>query len=193
MCGRYQFSSGQPGAQALLAWLAGECGVTAQPTGDICPGTRVPVLLGQAGQVRARAAVWGFPTGGGKLVINARAETAAQRPMFSQCLQTGRCAVPTTGFYEWAGDRRQYRFTLPGHAVLYLAGLMDEFEGEARFCILTTGANASVEKVHPRMPLVLQKSQLRAWLLDGAAAQSLLLGPTPPLNSAPTDGQLSLW
>ena len=65
--------------------------------------------------------------------------------------------------------------------------------GEARYCILTTQANASVAPVHHRMPLVLRAQEVRPWLEDEQTARRLLHETPPELERRETDGQLRLW
>ena len=90
--------------------------------------------------------VWGYPRFQGKSgsIINARSETAGERPMFRRSLAERRCVIPTTGFFEWGpgegGGKRKYRFNRPGTRALYLAGLWNEFAGEEKCVILTTAA-----------------------------------------------------
>ena len=74
---------------------------------------------------------------------------------------------------------------MPGSRAVYLAGLYGAFAGENRYVILTTAANASVAEIHHRMPVVLERGRIEAWLTDETAA-ALLLRETPPaLEHAP--------
>ena len=92
---------------------------------------------------------------------------------------TRRCAVPTTGFYEWDKDKRKLRFNRPDTPVLWLAGLYNDFAGERRFVILTTAANASMRAVHDRMPVILSADALSAWTSDTDIALSVLQAAQP--------------
>ena len=122
-----------------------------------------------------------------------RAETAEERPMFRDGVAARRCVVPATGFYEWDADKRRYLFCMPARTELYMAALYGVFGGEARYCILTTQANASVAPVHHRMPLVLRAQEVRPWLEDEQTARRLLHETPPELERRETDGQLRLW
>lgn len=151
-------------------------------TGEIYPTDRAPILLGQDGH--PEPAGWGYPHFSGKgVIINARAETAAEKRLFRESLLARRCAVPSTGFYEWAktGNRQKYWFRLPDEPVLYMAGLYGDFAGERRFVILTTEANPSMEDVHSRMPVILPSGGLLEWINDAGAALERLHGRMPPL------------
>ncbi|MGI6736380.1 MAG: SOS response-associated peptidase [Anaerovoracaceae bacterium] len=124
-----------------------------------------------------------------KLVINARAETAASRPMFRESLRQRRCIVPASRFYEWDAAKNKVTFWLPENPVLFLAGLYRA----GRFVILTTEANDSVRPVHDRMPLHIPPHSLNDWLRSAEAADSLLRRPQPQLRHAQEEEQLSLF
>ena len=74
-----------------------------------------------------------------------------------------RVLIPASGFYEWNRLKEKNTFTRPDARVLYMAGFCDWFENERRFVILTTKANASMEKVHEWMSLILEKEQIVDW------------------------------
>lgn len=189
MCGRYQFTmDGLPaGLRRALAPLE-----PAWRAGDVFPTAMAPVLVAKDGKVAASVLRWGFP-GKERVLINARAETASGRPAFRDCVRRRRCAVLTTGFYEWDASKHRYLFRMPGSEAMCLAGLYDRYGGEDCFVILTTAPNASVAAVHDRMPLALTKEQVRPWLLDDAAALELLAARPPQLERTSADGQLSFW
>ena len=64
---------------------------------------------------------WGYQLPS-TLVINARAETALEKPLFRESVRSRRCLIPSTGFYEWDGQKRKYLFTLPGEGVTLYGG-----------------------------------------------------------------------
>ena len=135
---------------------------------------------------------WGFRTAK-SLVINARAETAREKPLFRNAITKNRCVIPSSGFYEWDAAKRKYRFTLPGNPTLYMAGIFSDFEGVPCFCILTTAANASMESIHDRMPLVLHQKIVSDWLHDSGVAEDILRKTPPLLDRESEESQLSLW
>ena len=122
-------------------------------------------------------------------MINARSETAAQKPTFGKALQERRCLIPTTGFYEWRseGDQKQpYFFRRPDGAPFVFAGIGDFYATEggiAPACaILTTSASAFMRRFHDRMPVILQESAWDLWLdrsVTDTAAVTDLLKPAP--------------
>ena len=66
---------------------------------------------------------FGFPLAGGRLIINARAESAAEKPLFRGPLAHGRILIPADCFHEWDKDRVKHTFLLPGRQAMLLAGL----------------------------------------------------------------------
>lgn len=181
LCGRYQLD---PGASAEIESIVRqvEAGIK---LGEIFPTNAVPVLMEAGAELVPETAGWGFPRFGSKSgsVINARSETVLERRMFRKSMLERRCVVPTTGFYEWGivadGKKQKYLFRLPHTPALYLAGLWNDFGGERRCVILTTAANASMDDIHDRMPVVLSREEAAAWAMDTRAAQDLL-HRTPP-------------
>lgn len=125
---------------------------------------------------------WATEISVGQKMINARAETLAQRPAFRSAFQQRRCVIPATGFYEWrkdAGGKTPIHFTLDGGQPFGLAGLWEEWHSLRTFTIVTTEANATVAAVHHRMPVIFASpSETDQWLdhhhFDPAALQTLL-------------------
>ena len=109
----------------------------------------------------------------GKLAqpINAKVETAAEKPMFRHAFKKSRVIVPASGFYEWkpGPDFKQPYFIRPAGDVLFgFAGLLEHWHGAdgevASFAILTTAANELMRPIHDRMPVILQPDDYAAWL-----------------------------
>lgn len=152
--------------------------------GEIFPTNTAPILCHDTDEIKPELSTWGFPRFGAKgVIINARSESADDRPMFRKSLHTRRCVVPSTGFYEWSqcSPKTKYRFNLPNNSTLYMAGIFNEFNGENRFVILTTSANQSIEDVHNRMPVVLPKQMAEDWIMSEEFALSYLHAVMPPL------------
>ncbi len=80
--------------------------------------------------------------------------------MFRDSVLHRRCIIPAKHFYEWDSDKNKVTFLRKDKSVLYMAGFYNCFQGEDRFIIITTQANTSVQKVHNRMPLILEDKEL---------------------------------
>ncbi len=190
MCRQYQFDQriGSPEMDRLL--MLAEQLALELPAGDMVPGLAAPVLVSGPGKAKLQLMQWGFPLAdSGRLIFNARAESAGEKRMFSRCLRERRCVVPTTGYYEWSHgmDAQQYRFALPGTDLLYLAGLYDIAENIPRFVVLTCPAVGQVSAIHHRQPVVLRRSQIQPWLRDRRAAMELLRHEGLPLQGQAVD------
>ena len=183
MCGRYHFSAELLDEIRDLTeqkdWKL-ELGVLDR---DIHPGDTAPVITAagdQGGSLRACRQKWGYPGPGGKgLVFNARSESVCEKRMFRNSVSQRRAAVPVSWFYEWNKNKEKFTFTKEGSRILFLAGFYGRYEDGDRFVILTTQANASMAPVHSRMPLVLEREQVREWILDSKKTKELL-GQEPP-------------
>jgi putative SOS response-associated peptidase YedK len=166
----------------------------AGPDYNVAPGKSVAAVISRpstTGRRRRelRLLRWGFvpawadgPDPGARL-INARAETAAEKPSFRDALAARRCLIPADGWYEWSGKQPYYVVPRDG-TPLALAGLY-EFWGSGRemlvsCAIVTTAAVGELATVHERMPLVLPAGAWTGWL-DPATAPAPLL--TPPAQS----------
>jgi putative SOS response-associated peptidase YedK len=133
---------------------------------------------------------WAKDVSIGHKLSNARSETAALKPSFSQALRYRRCILPADGFFEWKRDRGQpqpYYFHSADGSPLALAGLWEHWQspdGSEIFstCILTTRANRLMAPFHDRMPVMLSPADLDRWLhprLESAAQVLDLLRPPP--------------
>ncbi|SHE57246.1 Putative SOS response-associated peptidase YedK [Ferrithrix thermotolerans DSM 19514] len=105
-----------------------------------------------------------------KLLINARAETALDKPLFHKSLMTRRCIVPVSGYYEWSelhgGKRVPYLIHPQGNQIAKLAGILlrDAVSGGEGVLVITTDASQSVSHIHHRQPLHLSQQETRMWL-----------------------------
>lgn len=189
MCGRYQFTAERWGEiRQIVQEIQRRYGNDAWQPGEIRPTAMAPVLLAGGPELMR----WGYQLPN-TLVINARAETAGEKPLFRESVAMRRCVIPSTGFYEWDREKRKHLFRLPGEQVLYMAGVYERREGERRYCILTTEANPSMAPIHHRMPLVLRREQVESWLLEPKAASVLLHTVPPELDVTSAEAQFSLW
>ncbi|HIS32079.1 MAG TPA: SOS response-associated peptidase [Candidatus Limivivens intestinipullorum] len=172
MCGRYYADDD---TIREIARLVGEIDKTGTEAGDILPSRQAAVITGLGHPLAAARMAWGFLKFDGKgLVINARAESALEKRSFRESVLHRRCVIPARGFYEWNKEKEKFTFERPDRDVLFMAGCFCPFDGQDRFVILTTAANPSVSPVHSRMPLILERDELTAWVRDDTAAARLL-------------------
>ena len=125
----------------------------------------------------------------GNRMINARAETLLEKPSFRNAFRSRRCIIPASGFFEWKrmGDKsgkQPFYFYLKDKPVFGFAGLWEEWTDKETgkrlesCAIITTEANAVLEPVHDRMPVILKAENYAEWLdpqnADATALQKLL-------------------
>ena len=161
---------------------------------DIHPSDTAPVLVSDGQDLCCRWQRWGFPGFQGKqLIFNARSETALEKRMFRESVEQRRIVVPAALFYEWSRNKEKNIFRQKGQPVLYMAGFYNKYQGEDRFVILTTEANDSMRPVHDRMPLVLERDEIREWLNEDCLVHTFLR-TVPALLDRQTDfEQMSLF
>jgi len=126
----------------------------------------------------------------GNRMINARAETIAEKPAFRAAFARRRCLVPADGFYEWASGpspKQPYLISRCDDGLFAFAALYEEWEGPdgaaIRSCtIVTTEANATLAPIHARMPVILDRAEYPVWLRaqeSDLEQQKALLRPCP--------------
>ena len=186
MCGRYRFThSGQDEKLSAILDMMERNYHGAYKTGEIFPGDCAPAVIQNRGRLVAVPAVFGFPGyGGSRLLINARSETAAEKPGFARELRERRIVLPASGFYEWSHDaeKTKYLFETETQSTMYLCGIYQILDGQCRFVILTREANESMQSIHNRMPVLVDESLVRPYLTDYAAAMGILGASAPELR-----------
>ena len=181
MCGRYYIDDSLAGFEALVEELnRGKPGGAPIKTGEIRPTDIAPVIANsRARRQRPFLMRWGF--GGNRnarLVINARSETAHEKPMFRDAMLDRRCLVPASCYFEWQtqGKSRIKHAMKPDGPVMYMAGLYRLEVGEplAAFTILTQAADERIVHIHDRMPVLLPAQWAEEWLSQTADPTALL-------------------
>jgi putative SOS response-associated peptidase YedK len=133
---------------------------------------------------------WSKDPGMGQRLLNARAETVAEKPAFRTAFARRRCLIPVNGFYEWQtseGKKLPLHFRRCDGLPFALAGLWERWlspEGQAveTCAVLTTDANDLISPVHDRMPVIIAPENRALWLdpsLAGGSALHALLRPAP--------------
>lgn len=154
---------------------------------DIYPTDDAAVMIRNAETIKLAKIRWGYPgINGSSVIINARAESVLEKKMFWDGIRRRRAVIPARYFYEWSRNKEKNTFRRKDRDTVCMAGFYDLTDGGARFVIITTQANASMIKVHDRMPLILEKGQIKDWLSDDLAVEGLL-GQTPVLLDRETE------
>ena len=184
MCGRYNYSTDDPDEKMTALTSVMERKYPGEyKIGDIFPGDTAPAIIAQGEKIVPVPAIFGFPRfQGGKLLINARGETAAEKKTFSESLKERRVILPATGFYEWSSDKTKYLFSVGASSVFYLCGLYKIVDGRYRFVILTRAANESMIEIHERMPVIVTEHEVRPYLTDPVAAERIIATAAPMLS-----------
>ena len=197
MCGRYTISVEE---EALLArFKVWENLGQHAPRYNVAPTQKNPVVLVNKENKRIMTPMrwglipsWAKEEAIGNKMINARKETVTFKPSFKTAFMTRRCLVPADGYYEWKkpgtpGRRTPFRIILKSREVFAFAGLWDIWknkEGDIipSYTIITTEADDLVNKIHPRMPVILRPDNEDKWIdpiLRDPATIIKLLEPYP--------------
>lgn len=199
MCGRYYVDDETAREIERIIRIADEKVRKVSPekihAKDIHPTDIAPILTAsEHGGISCRLQKWGLPGFDGKQVIfNARSESALEKKMFREGVVHRRIVVPATWFYEWNRKKEKNTFYRKEYPVLFMAGIYNRYQGEDRFVILTTEANASMEPVHNRMPLILEPEEISTWIFEKEKTEQLL-HKTPCLLERRTEfEQLTLF
>ena len=137
--------------------------------GEIFPSAILPVLAtNKNSEPRVFPMKWGF-TQNKKLIINARVETAKDKPTFREAWQAHRCIIPASCYFEWEHDEnkkatQKYALRPRNATLIRLAGLYRIEDGLPVFVILTRPAHESLLWMHDRMPVLLPEAAIGAWL-----------------------------
>ena len=150
--------------------------------GEIRPTDVVPVIASnRAGNRAVYPMKWGYS--GKSLLMNARSETAAQRPTFREDWARHRCIVPASWYFEWehrqGNDGKKYigdKYMLQprGSAVTWLCGLYRIENGLPVFVVLTREPGPDLRLIHDRMPLIMPEQLVNEWIRPDARPEDLL-------------------
>lgn len=199
MCGRFAVTHPSD-EMAQLFGAAPANDLPDVPDYNVCPTTQVHVVTSDAGHRHLGAMRWGFlpkwyqTETAGPLLINARAETLAEKPTFRDACRTRRCLIPVSGFYEWTkdtdGTRLPWYMSPAQSGPLVFAGIWQRWdmgEGPRNTCaIVTCAANDTIAPIHHRMPVILGPEDWPLWLGEvGHGAATLM-------RAAPEDA-LRIW
>jgi putative SOS response-associated peptidase YedK len=201
MCGRFELHS----AFEIIARLFGlSGGFFAMPKSlNIAPGRDIAIIVKEGGQNRLALCRWGFmpswcrDLSDGYKMINARAETVAEKPSFREAFGRQRCLIVADGFYEWkneGGKKLPFYVHRRDGRPFGMAGLFNLWtspEGE-QVCtstVITTGANGTLMPIHDRMPAIMPADKADLWLDPGVHETEKLLSILRPYP----DDELELY
>lgn len=193
MCGRYYIDSEAIAYAENLCDSRNHC-IPDWRARDIHPTEDAPILVAENdGQIELKLQRWGFSGFDGKSVIfNARVETAMEKKLFVGPMLHTRAAIPAACFYEWDARKQKRTFQEVDAGTLYFGGFWRREPAGDRFVILTTAPNESMKPVHDRMPLILERYEVRDWLCTNAFRE-LLLKKDPELHREMEYEQISLF
>ncbi len=197
MCGRFALYTS---AEKLAAQFKLPLPFAIAPRYNIAPSQPVLALhtLRERGEREWTHLQWGLVPAWaddpriGNRMINARAETLAEKPAFRAALRYRRCIIPADGFYEWQSQgktKQPYFVRHRAGKTLALAGLWEHWQGadgsELQTCtIITTEPNAVIRPLHNRMAVILPEEAYELWLDPNVQRPEQLL---PLLRPAPDD------
>ncbi len=196
MCARYSLTTP---AEAVRAFFKVPSVEDFPPRYNIAPSQ--PVLIAR-NDVHNRPELqlvrWGLipswlkdPRSLGSPLINARAETASEKPAFRGAMRHRRCLVPVTGFYEWTGNRKArqpHLIRMKDQELFALAGIWEDWLGAdgsqiETMAILTTAANDEMARLHDRMPVIIESAHFHRWLDCRPGSAEVVLDLLTPLRA----------
>jgi putative SOS response-associated peptidase YedK len=193
MCGRFgRLSRFERIAQLTTMSIRNATGEL-QQTYNVAPGTLQPAMLNTSEGAVLRPLLWGLvpywskdPKKGAR-PVNARAESAGEKPMFRQLIERRRCLIPADWYYEWRrmeGAKVPFVFQMASHEPFFIGGLWDTWhygkpDALSTFTVLTTEPNELAATVHDRMPLIVPPRNAPRWLDRSEQNVADLLCPYP--------------
>ena len=169
--------------------------------GEIFPSSVVPAFaLNKQGNICVFPMKWGFNVSGADMIINARAETAAENKLFRDSWMSHRCVLPASYYFEWTHEARpngrriptqKYAIQPRGETVTWICGLYRIEKGFPHFVIVTLPPSDSVSFIHDRMPMILSKRLISRWLCPAEDAAVLAKECVRELVSEPLESYYS--
>jgi len=192
MCGRYAITTVPEAMRALFRYFNQP---NFPPRYNVAPTQPVPIVRMFEGRREFALLRWGLIPSwvkdprGFTLIINARGESATEKPAFKNAMKYRRCLFPADGFFEWKRDearKQPYFVRRKGGGPLAFAGLWESWMGpngeeQETAAIVTTTASPSIAHIHDRMPVILAPEAFDFWLDPKVDAQSAsaVIQPAP--------------
>lgn len=196
MCGRYQL--GLAGKNKLFGYhfkVDEQQVLNLKDNYNVAPSQKMPVIIKHSPNT-IKIMSWGlipsWSKDGKSLIINARSETINFKPMFKKLLETQRCIIPSTGFYEWkktSDGKQPFYIGLKDHEFFGFAGLYDIWKNPKReeiysYVIITCNPNNIMSEIHNRMPVILKKEDEEKWLNPDMVEEERLLTFLKPFRDS---------
>ncbi len=204
MCGRFAFYSP---AEATAALFGARAAAELKPRFNVAPTQDVAAIRrDEAGEAQLTKLRWGLvpfwakdPAIGNRM-INARAETVAEKPSFRNAYHKRRCLVLADGFYEWHthdGQKVPYFISLQSGKPFAFASIWERWDDKDKgekletTAIITTAANDFMSQLHDRMPVVLEAGRTDAWLAGEEGSLADAIAKAPQFRAWPVDRKVN--
>lgn len=204
MCGRFAFYSP---AEATAALFGATTSTDVKPRYNIAPTQDIAAIRESADGERELVMLrWGLvpfwakdPSIGNRM-INARAETVAEKPSYRAAYHHRRCLVLADGFYEWQRQndhKTPFYISMESGQAFALAGLWEQWKDKQSdttletATLITTAADDFMAQLHHRMPVVLQPEAADDWLSGSTQILDSLSEHAPPLQAWPVDKRVN--
>ncbi|MCM3173272.1 SOS response-associated peptidase [Paenibacillus sp. MER 99-2] len=196
MCGRFTIID--PLEDIMERYMASIAeGFEYKPNYNAAPMQYIPTIIGSSKGNRLGSLRWGLvPSWAkddkiGSKMINARADTLAEKPAYKRLISSKRCIVPCNGFYEWkkeGSSKQPMRILMKDNSIFSLAGLYDTWIDQdgnklSTCTIITTEPNNLMADIHDRMPVILRSQDEAEWLNKDSNKDSIL-GLLRPYDAA---------
>lgn len=204
MCGRFAFYSPSEATAALFGVSES---IAVEPRFNIAPTQYIAAVRDNENKERELVMLrwglvpfWAKDPAIGNRMINARAETVAEKPSYRNAYKHRRCIVLADGFYEWqrAGDvKTPYYISLASGAAFALAGIWENWTDKASgeslqtTALITTSANDFMAPLHHRMPVILEANTAGEWLAGSQDMLDDVASITPDLQAWPVDRRVN--
>lgn len=192
VCGRYVvFSENEYGEmQNVVQEVSDRLGMGNTAKGEVFPAKFAPVIYQEEGKKILAPMKWSFGEYYGRPIINSRAETIIDKPIFRNSFQERRCLVPANAYYEWkkeTGIKEKIKFEISINQteLFFMAGIYNSFKDRngisyTGYSIITTAANQATAYVHHRMPVIIEPGSENLWLSPNPENSGVLIDMLRP-------------
>lgn len=204
MCGRFAFYSP---AEATAALFGASGTLDLEPRYNVAPTQYVASIRNVTGEDRELVLLrwglvpfWAKDPGIGNRMINARAETVAEKPAYRNAFKQRRCLVLADGFYEWHKEgaaKTPYFISRASDEPFAFAGLWEHWRSKESddviesATLITAEANDFMSRLHHRMPVIMEPATAERWLAGEDGIIDYAIEHTPRLRAWPVDRRVN--